>query len=423
MNAEPNSPSLKPPAPDAPLMSERRTSIIGAMLVAIGPVSLASFTPAMPQIVDAFGTTEAAVKMTLSFYFAGFAFTQLVCGPLSDGLGRKPVTFVFMSIYVLASLIALLSPNIEILIFARFLQGVGAAVGVAVSRAIVRDLFTHERSARIMNLMGIILALGPAIAPTLGGLTMEVAGWHAIFMLMLIAGIAIIIVVHFCMRETVERDISRIKPAALIRSYLTLTRSAYFMLSSLVVAGSVGTLYTLATVLPFILMDRAGLTPSQFGLGMLAQSGMYFSGSVAARFLMQRFNAAALVPFGLVFIGIGSVAVALSLHFVEPGFISVMGPVGLYAFGVAFVMPAMMTASLAPFPRMAGSASSMMGFLQMSAGMIGGTLTAAIGDPVRGMTIVVPCLGLIAIVSWVIWHRLPEPDLATAMRPNPPGPI
>src|SRR5690606_2781124 len=119
-------------------------SAIGAMLVAVGPVSLALYTPAMPQIVEAFGTTESAVKMTLSLYFAGFAFSQLICGPLSDGLGRKPVTFAFMAIYAAASFIALLAPSVEMLIFARFLQGFGAAVGVAVSRALVRDLFTHE---------------------------------------------------------------------------------------------------------------------------------------------------------------------------------------------------------------------------------------------------------------------------------------
>ncbi|MCR4266939.1 multidrug effflux MFS transporter [Nitratireductor sp. ZSWI3] len=419
MNARPD---LLEASGEPPLMSERRTSLIGAMLVALGPFSLALFTPAMPEIVRAFGTTEAAVKMTLSLYFAGFAFAQLICGPMSDGFGRKPVTYFFIGIYVLASLVALISPNIETLILARFLQGVGAAVGVAVSRAIVRDLFTHERSARIMNLIGMILAIGPAVAPTLGGLTMELAGWHAIFALMLAAGIGIVLIVHFCMRETVERDLSRIRPGALLKSYATLTRSGYFMLSSLVVAGSAGALYSLATVLPFILMGRAGLSPAQFGIGMLAQSGMYFMGSVAVRFLMPRVGASMLVPVGLVFIGVGSLAVALSLGLVPPSFMSVMAPVGLYAFGIAFVMPAMMTASLAPFPRMAGSASSMMGFLQMGAGLVGGSFTALIGDPVLGMMIVIPALGATAIVSWLIWRRLPEPTLATAMRPNPPGP-
>src|SRR5688572_15814946 len=246
--------NVAPAAP--PVMSERRVALIGALLVGIGPVSMALFTPAMPELVRAFGTTEAAVKMTLSFYFAGFALAQLVCGPLSDGFGRKPVTFFFMAIYLAATLLAALAPTIEVLIAARLLQGVGAAVGVAISRAVVRDLFTNERSARIMNVMGMILGLGPALAPTIGGVTMELFGWQAIFLFMAAAGLAIILVVRYAMAETVGRDLSRIRPRALVNAYRVLLTNPYFLLCSIVMGGATGALYTQATVLPFILMDR-----------------------------------------------------------------------------------------------------------------------------------------------------------------------
>lgn len=403
----------------APVMSERRVGMLGAMLVAIGPVSMALYTPAMPEIVQAFGTTASAVKLTLTAYFAGFAFSQLFCGPLSDGFGRKPVTLAFIGIYVAASLIALLAPGIEWLIFARFIQGVGAAVGVAVSRAVVRDLFTHEQSARIMNLMGIILAVGPALAPTIGGLTMEFFGWHAIFLVMLLAGLAIITTIQFALRETVIRDPSRISPKALLKSYRTLLTSRYFMSSALVIAGSTGALYTLATVLPFILMDRVGLTPSQFGLGMLMQSGFFFSGSLTVRFLMRRLGAYRLVPIGLACIATGSLAMLIVLNLFEPSFLRVMVPVSFYAFGIAFVMPAMMTASLAPFPRIAGSASAVAGFMQMGGGLLGGTVSAMIGDAVFAMSIIIPTMGATAIMSWLIWRRLPEPAMASAVRSVP----
>ena len=91
-----------------PVMTERRVTMLGALLVAVGPISMALYTPAMPEIVRAFGTTEAAVKLTLSLYFAGFAFAQLFCGPLSDGFGRRPVTNGFMLIYLAATNAALL---------------------------------------------------------------------------------------------------------------------------------------------------------------------------------------------------------------------------------------------------------------------------------------------------------------------------
>ncbi|MCL4676899.1 MAG: multidrug effflux MFS transporter [Pararhodobacter sp.] len=408
--------NVQPSATTIPVMSERRVSLLGALLVAIGPVTMALFTPAMPVIVHAFGTTEAAVKLTLSLYFAGFAFAQLVCGPLSDGFGRKPVTFAFLSVYLAASLLALVAPTIEVLIAARFLQGVGAAVGVAISRAIVRDLFTSERSARIMNLIGLILGVGPAFAPTIGGITMELAGWHAIFAVMFAAAVVIILVVQFAMVETVERDLTRIRPRALVRSYGSLLGSRYFVLSALIMTGSIGALYTQASVLPFILMERVGLTPTQFGVGMLMQSGMFFAGALVVRLLLARFNALRLVPPGLLFIAIGSLALAIGLRLAAPSFLSVMGPVAFFAFGIAFVMPAMLTASLAPYPHIAGAASSLGGFFQMGGGLAGGTIAAMIGDPVLAMATIIPAMGLVAILCWIVWRTLPEPEIPLSHR-------
>lgn len=131
-------------------MSERRVGLIGGLMTAIGPVSLALYTPAMPDLVAIFGTSELAVKMSLTLYFGGFACAQLVAGPLSDALGRRLVTWIFMGIYCLGSIGALFAPSIGLLMLARFVQGIGASAGVAISRAIVRDLFRGEQSARIM---------------------------------------------------------------------------------------------------------------------------------------------------------------------------------------------------------------------------------------------------------------------------------
>lgn len=407
--------NMHPSAP-APVMSERRVGLISALLVAVGPISMALFTPAMPEIVRAFGTTEAAVKMTLSLYFAGFALAQLVCGPLSDGYGRKPVTIVFMGVYLVASVGALLAPNVELLIAARFLQGVGAAAGFTISRAIIRDLYANDRAARIMNVTGMILAIGPALAPTIGGLTLTVANWHAIFALMVGLGLAAIGVTHFCLTETVARDPSRIRPAAVARSYGALLRNRYFMLSSLVIAGTVGALYTQATVIPFILMDRVGLSPTQFGMGMLMQSGLFFIGTLVVRRMMFRLPAAGLVPVGLAFVAIGSVLLAVLLRLQAPSFLNVMAPIGVYAFGIAFVMPSMTVAAMASFPRIAGSSSALTGFMQMGAGLVGGTVAAMIGDPVTGLSLIVPAMGAVAVICYLVWRRLPEPTIPLAPR-------
>jgi len=396
--------------PQKPIMSERRVGIIGACLAMIGPVSMAIYTPAMPEIVHAFGTSEEAVKMSLSLYFAGFAFAQLVVGPLSDGIGRRPATIAFMTIYTGASLVAVFAPNIDVLIAARFVQGIGAAAGIAMSRAIVRDLFNHDRAARVMNVVATFLAIGPALAPTIGGLTMAFFGWHAIFLVMVAAGIALVLLTLFAIRETVERDLSRIRPRALLASYGQLLGSPYFMTAGLANAGATSTIYALSTMLPFVMMNRVGLSPTQFGVTMLMQSSSFIAGSISLRLLMRRWSPGSLVPVGLMMMGLASATLGVGLRLVEPNFFLVMIPVASYAYGVAFVVSAMTTAAMAPFGRNAGAAAALVGFLQMFTGLVGGSLGALIGDATLALATITPALALMAIVSWLIWRRLPVPD-------------
>ncbi|MDO6461709.1 multidrug effflux MFS transporter [Granulosicoccaceae sp. 1_MG-2023] len=392
---------------DAPLMSARRVSLLGGLLIAMGPISMAMYTPAMPAIVEAFGSTEAAVKLTLTLYFAGFACAQLIAGPLSDALGRKPVTVAFLLIYLLGSVLALLAPTVETLMLGRFVQGVGASVGIAVSRALVRDLFTGHTSAKIMNVIGIILALGPALAPTIGGVLMEFYGWRSSFVAMFLVGVGSIAAVSVFMRETVGRDLSRLQPASLLRSYGLLLTNRHFLLTVTVISGAVGALYAQSTFLPFILMNRVGLTPSQFGLGMLMQSGCFFLGALMARQLMRRISAYQLVTPGLCLIALGSAGVFM-LNFWAPTYLRVMGPVAPYALGIAFVMPAMSTAALAPFRENAGAASALMGFLQMGSGLLFGTIGALMGDPVSAMANLVPVMGLAACLAYIVYRRHPH---------------
>src|SRR5699024_1581076 len=142
-----------------------------------------------PELVAYFDTTEVLVQLSVTTYFLGFALAQLICGPLSDGLGRRPVIIGFMLIYITACVAILLSHSITLLLAARALQGIGAAVGLAIARAIVRDVYSDARAFKIMNLMGVFIALAPAIAPTIGGLTLMIGPWHVLFDLMGLMGL------------------------------------------------------------------------------------------------------------------------------------------------------------------------------------------------------------------------------------------
>lgn len=388
-------------------MSERRTSLIGALLTTIGPVSMAVYTPAMPQLVKAFETTDSAIKLSLSIYFGGFAVAQLLAGPVSDAFGRRKATLVFLAIYILGSLIAAFAPTVDFLLAGRLIQGIGASVGVTVSRAIVRDQFNGAEAARILNMIGIMLAVGPAAGPTLGGLALALSGWQAIFFLMVVFGIGTSLTISLLMAETTTPDRALIRPDRLARAYATLISDPRVLFSALVLGGCIGALYAQSTMLPFVLINHVGLTPSQFGFGMLMQSGFFFSGSVALRLLARRLGERGALLVGLLLVGIGGAAIALSVEFVEPSFLSIMGPVAVCSFGIAFVSPYITTAGLAPHPEIAGSAAALIGFIQMASGFLGGVAAAMIGDPLTAFGTVIPAMEFLSIAAYLafLWAR------------------
>lgn len=389
-------------------MTPRKASAIGALLVAIGPVSMALYTPAMPTMVRVFATDVSTVKLTLTVYFLGFSLAQLVCGPMSDAWGRRPVVIAFTILYLAGSAMAVFAPTVDWLLAARTIQGVGAAAGVAISRAIVRDLFTGRESAQVMNLIGLMLAAGPALSPTIGGIALELAGWHSIFVLMVLYGIVIILVFLTIVPETLGNpDRANARPMRLLGNYAALALDVRFLRPSVVLACSIGTIYSLATILPFVIIDRVGLSPTAFGLGMFVQSGSFITGSIIVKRLLVSIDAHRLVTAGLALMAVGATLLVVLGLAVEPRFLTVMAPVGLIALGIPFAMPSLMTESLAPFPHIAGAASALAGFLQMGAGLLGSAIAAVMGDPTFALMTIIPAMIATAIVVQVILYRAP----------------
>ncbi|OLP42943.1 multidrug effflux MFS transporter [Rhizobium oryziradicis] len=386
-------------------MSENRTSMLGALLTMIGPLSMSIYTPAMPQLVHAFGTTDAAIKLSLSLYFAGFACAQLLSGPCSDAFGRRRATLFFLSIYLIGSLLAAFAPSVDMLLAGRIIQGIGASVGVTVSRAIVRDQFAGTEAARILNMIGIMLAVGPAMGPTVGGLALAAFGWQSVFFLMVGFGIASFMVVALLMKETITPDRSLIRPTRLIIAYATLIVDLRVLFAALVLGGCVGALYAQSTMLPFVLINKVGLTPSQFGLGMLMQTGSYFLGSVALRLVAKKLPIGGALIFGLTLAGLGGVLIFLSTHLITPTYLSIMGPVAICSFGMAFVIPDITTAGLTPHPKLAGSASALLGFVQMGCGFLGGVGAAWLSDPLTAFGTIIPAMEFLAIFAYLGFRR------------------
>ena len=152
-------------------------------------------------------------------------------------------------------------------------------------------------------------------------------------------------------------------------------------------------------------IGEVGLSPRAFGISMVMQTGMFFLGSLTVRLLLRRVSAARLVPVGLALVGAASVAFPLLFLLYPPSFLTVMGPVAVFCYGIAFTLPAMMTAAMRPFPQSAGAASSMLGFIQTGSGMAGGAVGSLFADPALALATVVPAMGVTAIVSWLLWRH------------------
>ena len=193
----------------------------------------------------------------------------------------------------------------------------------------------------------------------------------------------------------------------------SLIGNRYFMSASMIPAFSIGAIYALATILPFILMNRLGLSPVIFGLTMMAQSMSFLAGNLMMRLAMRKVHSYRLIPVGLAIVLLSVVLMPLPFLLLDqPSIFTVMGPVGLYCIGVAFFLPTLSTAALGPFPTMAGAAASLGGFLQMVTGLLGGIIASLLGDPQLAYATIIPLMGLATIASWLIWRRLPEPATA-----------
>ncbi len=366
-------------------------------MIAVGPLSLALYTPALPTLADAFGVGPGAIKLTLTLYFFGFCAAQLVCGPLSDAFGRRPVALGFLAIYLAGSAVALAAPTILVLQIGRALQGIGAAAGVATSRAMVRDLFIGQASARIMNRIGLMVALVPALSPTLGALILAGGHWRWIFALMFVYAVVLVAAMPVLLPETNRHaDPAQLKPARVAANYATLLADRRFMAPAGLMALVLGGVYTLPSVMPFVLIGKLGLTPLQFAAALLAQTASLLVANLLASRLLRRTPARRLVPVGVVIIVAAGVGFAAIRLFDAPPLAAFIIPSALWTSGIPFVTPGAMTAALAHFPQTAGAASALIGFMQMGGGFLGSAIAAAaFGDPMAAVDTLMPAISFL----------------------------
>lgn len=380
--------SETPPSESQP-PSVPRIIVIGALLVVLGPVSIGSFTPALADIMLALDTSESTAKLATSAFLAGFCGAQLICGPLSDAYGRRVVACCFLGLYVVATVFAIALESIDALILLRFLQGIGAAVGWSVSRAVIRDVLNGPAAAQALSLVVTCVAVAPIFAPALGGVAVEVAGWKGSMMIMCLIGTTSLIGIVFFLPETNRmKEPSAANPLRMLKTFALLLSDVQFRGPALALGSAVGVMYVMLTAVPFVMIKLLGFTPGEFGLLMIPHGFVIMASAALASRTVRRMPLLRVARLGLC---IQLFAVAMqALLFATWGAnaISVLLPLSLLGCGSSFVLPAASALAVARYPTIAGTASSLAGFLQIASGVLGSVAVAVIPYPLATLLLV-----------------------------------
>ncbi len=382
--------------------------VLLALCVMLGPVSTDMYLASLPDMAVFFGATPSAVQLTLAAYMIGFAIGNLLHGPLGDRYGRRPVMLGGLAVFTVMSLVCVIAPTIEIMIAARFLQAVSGCAPIVMARAVVRDAYPPERAGIVFSMMGMITGLAPILAPMLGGVLHSAFGWQSNFIAMGAFAVAIATLVFFQFQETLNpAHRQAIRPLYIARNFGVLLKNPLFRGYTNIVGAAFSGIFAFLSGAAFVYQGVFGLTPGQFGFLFGAITAGFLIGNVIGVRLTPKFGPAAMLHAGTVILAVSGLAMAaLALAGVNRLWAMAL-PQWLYVLGMGLVMPHGFAAALTPFPQMAGTASSLLGFLQISAAVIVGTGMTLFLDPEPGPGAQIPLavtIGLTGTITW-IFHR------------------
>lgn len=344
-----------------------RTIVVLVLLIALGPLCTDMYLPALPELVGYFKSSVEGVQLTLSIYLFGFGISHLFYGSAADHFGRRPVLLAGLVIFIASSIGCALAGSLNSLIGFRLLQSIGVSAGIVVPRAMIRDIYGPLESARVLSYMTTAMALAPILAPVLGGLLVTWLSWRAVFWTLALYGVAVTAGFHWLVPESLAQiRARRFELANLIRDKTELLTNrpvvGYFLCATFVFTG----LFCFIATSPYVLIDYMGVPPDHFGYYFGLPVIGYMSGTMLGARLHYRVARTGLIRFGIhaVVLAAACMLILAVLRLRDP--FAVIGPQMLYAFGTGLVMPQAVAGVMAPLPRLAGTASALLGFIQMS---------------------------------------------------------
>ncbi|BBZ32324.1 transporter [Mycolicibacterium confluentis] len=379
--------------------SRLRIIVVLGALIALGPLTIDMYLPALPSIADELGVGSSVVQLTLTGTLAGLALGQLVVGPLSDSLGRRRPLMAGIVLHMVASVICLFAPNIGVLGIARGLQGMGAAAAAVVAVAVVGDLYTDSAAAKVMSRLMLVLGVAPVLAPSLGAVVLLQASWHWIFGALVVMAGGLLLTAALALPETLPAEHRRpLRVRSIATTYRRLLRDLRFMTLVLVGALSMAGLFAYIAGAAFVLQGHYGLDQQMFavvfGAGAIALIGAtQFNVVLLNRFSPQRIVTGALM-----------VAVVAALVFTV---LTVARVGGVYGFlipawtvlaAMGFVLPNAPALALSRHHEAAGTAAALLGAAQFGLGAVVAPLVGVLGNDERALAVVMLASAAVALV-------------------------
>jgi len=387
----------------------RRWLLTLAALSALATLSTNILLPALPALAQALGGDAAAMTAAVLGVFLGvFAVAQLIVGPLSDRIGRRPVVLGGLAVFVVGSAVGAIATGLPMLLAGRALQAVGVAAASVLARAAARDRFEGPQLAALLGRIMVVMAAAPGFSPLLGGLVQAAWGWRALFIVLVASGLALAAAYALIVGETLPPQRRRHQPvAALARGYVLLTTDARFLRPALATAAILGALFAFFGTAPLVLAQDFGFSALQVGLFFATSVFVVFAaGQVAPRWA-ARWGGPAVLRVGAVFAALGGVAMLAGGSTSLAGFAVA---VAFFLFGMGLVSPTGTALALTPFASQAGQASALLGFLQMAAAASMTTAAATLpGARMTALALVLAGGGLLALLCGTTSARAAVP--------------
>ena len=385
------------------LVARRSFVLTLGLLTAMAALTIDMSLPAIPEMVRSLATALPKGQLIVGAFMLGMACGQIPAGLFSDRLGRLPVLYAGMSLFAVAATVAAFAQSIDVMLAARFVQGIGGASAVVLSRAIVRDISSGKEAAKLMSLMTMIFTVAPVVAPTIGALMVAQWGWRAPFAAIAAGGMFMLIGIRSNLLETHTPNADGHPLRQLQRSFAEFFSHRQSIFGLLLIVVPPAGFMSVIAVSAALAVEIYGFSVKAYGLIFACAGLSILAGSIINRVLVSRLEIVPLIGIGISLMTLASLQLLLAAWMDSAPFAWVWGSICVFFFAVPVVLANAMVLALDPLPRIAGVASSIIGTIQNVVGASGAILGASIYDgTLRNTVVIIGVAGLVMLAIFLL---------------------